>query len=166
MARALTAARPMPERSVKRPMRSGVSPSLISREIGSKRSVRRESRWGTRRIRWDGLLVLLVVVARTRGSGAGMGDGWEGVLSVGDCVGRGIELEDDWVVALILLLTLPAERLRRRMCEIEPRLEIGPDDRVAVFVVLDGIWRVTGRAKLRRRLKFGGGEGDNSRCWE
>lgn len=83
VARALTAARPMPERSVKRPMRSGVSPSLRSREMGSKRSVLRESRWGTRRIRWDVLLLLLgavaKVVARTRGVAAGMGDDCGGV---------------------------------------------------------------------------------------
>ena len=35
-----------------RPMRKGGSPSRRSRPIASKRRVRRESRWGTRRIRW------------------------------------------------------------------------------------------------------------------
>ncbi len=51
--RALTAARPRPERSVNRPIRRAGSPSLRSRLMGSKRSERRESRWGTRRMRWD-----------------------------------------------------------------------------------------------------------------
>ena len=52
--RALAAAMPSPERSVNRPMRSGASPSRMSREMGSKRRERRESRCGTRRIRWAG----------------------------------------------------------------------------------------------------------------
>ena len=45
---------PRPERSVKRPILRGVSPSLTSRAIGSNLSERRESRWGTRRMRWEG----------------------------------------------------------------------------------------------------------------
>lgn len=44
---------PRPDLSVKRPIRRAGSPSLTSLEIGSKRRERRESRWGTRRIRWE-----------------------------------------------------------------------------------------------------------------
>lgn len=65
--------------------------------MGSKRSVRRESRWGTKRIRWVWLLLLENVVARRSGCGAGI-IGW--------------------------LLTVPADRLRRRMFEIGPRLVV------------------------------------------
>ena len=55
---------PRPERSVKRPILRGASPSLTSRAIGSNRSERRESRWGTRRIRWEGREEGLVVAER------------------------------------------------------------------------------------------------------
>lgn len=50
--RRLAALSPIPDLSVNLPMRSGGSSSLISRVMGSKRRVRRESRWGTRRMRW------------------------------------------------------------------------------------------------------------------
>lgn len=52
----MAALRPIPDLSVNLPMRSGGSSSLRSRVMGSKRRVRRESRWGTRRIRcaWFG----------------------------------------------------------------------------------------------------------------
>jgi hypothetical protein len=103
-------------------------------------------------MRWEGPLLLVgevvKVAARMRGVAAGMG----GELLIGDGVGRGIDVDEDWVTGLELLLTVPAERLRRRIWEMGPRLEIVPDERGAVCEVLDGIWRAAGRPKLRRRL--------------
>lgn len=60
-------------------------------------------------------------------------------------------MDGDWVGGLELLFMFPAERLRRRMFEIGPRFEIGPEVGGPVSELLDGIWRAAGRAKLRRR---------------
>src|SRR5882762_3018495 len=66
----------MPERSVNRPMRRAESPSFRLRHIGSKRRVRRESRWGTNRILWgapgDGFDNTGWVVARFMGVAAAL----------------------------------------------------------------------------------------------
>jgi len=92
-------------------------------------------------MRCEDVLVLLgeaaKVVARTRGVGAGMGDGCGGVSLVGDGAGRGVDVEDDWVAGL--LLGLPAERLRRRMLDMGPRLGMVVDVGGPEFGVLDGI---------------------------
>jgi len=82
---------PRPERSVKRPILRGVSPSLTSRAIGSNLSERRESRWGTRRIRWEGREEGLIVAERV----------------VGGCWREG-----DWGVASCWLASAPADRRR------------------------------------------------------
>lgn len=85
-------------------------------------------------MRWDMLLLLLLgtVLARRRGVAADMGDGSGGV-------GGGIDVDDDWTAGLEVLLTFPAERRRRRICEMGPRLEMGAAVRRPACGVLDGI---------------------------
>ena len=70
--RALTAARPIPERSVKRPMRRAGSISRKSRVMASNRRERRESRCGTSRMQ----NVALAGVAPVPEMAAGSRDAW------------------------------------------------------------------------------------------
>lgn len=109
--RALAAASPIPERSVKRPMRRGASPSLRFRQMGSKRRVRRESRWGTRRIRWEpcggGVFPWFEEGRASMGGDTGAGRVWIWGLVVG--LG---EVALALLLLEVLLLLLPVADLR------------------------------------------------------
>ena len=129
-------ARPWPERSVKRPMRRTGSPDLTVRVMGSKRRERRDSSWGTRRMRWIG-------EPPTAGGVFNGKPGEVGAMGVGRAVVRDAPL--GWVemgsgaegvgAEGVALETLLADRRRRRICD-RPCVLAPPLDMLLLLVVV------------------------------
>lgn len=113
--RRLAALRPIPDLSVNLPMRRGGSSSLRSRVMGSKRRVRRESRWGTRRMRWAWFGEEEAEDGPRWSWGGIAGRGGDGGAVAGSRTGGGGLLVVGW----------PVERRRLRMCAMPREAETG-----------------------------------------
>lgn len=154
----MAALRPIPDLSVNLPMRRGGSSSLRSRVMGSKRRVRRESRWGTRRMRWvvfgeeeaeDGPRWSWGGTARgIAGSSVGGGDGG----AVAGCAMGGWALAEGW----------PVERRRLRMFEMPSEADWGFPCPFAASCGMLGTNDLRRYARAVGGSGLAGGDGDES----